>query len=145
MKKPDLLANVMEKISYHVVYDSNIHNSIEFAAANGFTGLQIAVELPRFSPERYSKSNQQAIKAHAQTLGIRLNLHGPDEITSLFVSHPALLNGIRDYYLDLFDFAEGIGAEMLTIHIGKLPGFAKTMIPPPMQFRMKINHSSKPN
>lgn len=121
----DFFHTVLENISYHVVYDANLHEAIDFAAANGFSGIQIALEVPRFSPERFSSGNRQSLKDHARQTGIRIALHGPDDVTSLFVSHPALKRGIHDYYADVFLFAQEIGASMVTIHLGQPVRFSQ--------------------
>lgn len=121
--------SILEKISYHVVYDVNLHDAIDFAARNGFSGIQVAVEVPRFSPERYTSANQSSIRAHAEKAGIRISLNAPDAVTSLFTTHPALKRGVRDYYEDLFNFARGIGVDLITIHLGLLPTYSQHRIP----------------
>ncbi|MBN1349019.1 sugar phosphate isomerase/epimerase [candidate division KSB1 bacterium] len=121
----DNFSNILNHLSYHVVYDPNLHDAIDYAASHGFHGIQIAIEVPRFSPERYSGNNRQAIRQHAEKTGVRIALHGPDDAASLFVSHPALVRGMHEYYRDVFKFGVDIGASLITIHIGQPAAFGR--------------------
>lgn len=115
---------VLEKVSYHVVYDPNLHDALDFAAAHGFKGIQIALEIPRFAPQRFSENQRQALRQHAEKLGLQIGLHGPQDVASLYATHPALVRGIRDYYTDVFHFAAALGASLLTIHLGTIAGIS---------------------
>ena len=46
--------SILDKISYHAVYDKSIVEALEYADANGFSGIQIAVEAPHLSFEKLS-------------------------------------------------------------------------------------------
>jgi sugar phosphate isomerase/epimerase len=108
---------VLKLLSYHVVYDSSILDSIEFAHKNGFSGVQIAIESPHLSFENISDAEITKIKERSEELGIRITLHGPDNL-SLLCSNVSLCNGIISYYSELFAFAKRINAEILTMHLG---------------------------
>lgn len=109
---------ILELLSYHVVYDESIADAIEFASRNGFSGIQVAMESPHLSFENLSPEDKAEIRQRREDLGIRITLHGPDNVASLLQSNPQIRKGILSYYSDLFVFANDIGAILTTIHIG---------------------------
>lgn len=110
--------NIFEHISYHAVYDESIIKALEFAAKNGFSGIQVAVESPHLTFENLSTKEKTEIRQKSKELGIRISLHGPDDVTSLLQNNPHIRKGIHSYYAELFAFAEEIEAILVTIHIG---------------------------
>ena len=111
--------NIIERLSYHAVYDESIIDAIEFASRNGFSGIQVAVESPHLSPENLSPVDKAEIRQRRSELGIRITLHGPDNVASLLQTNTQIRKGILSYYQDLFTFASDIGAVLTTIHIGQ--------------------------
>jgi sugar phosphate isomerase/epimerase len=111
-------SKVLERLSYHVVYDHSIADAIEFASKNGFSGIQVAVESPHLSFENLSSDDKAKIRQKSEERRIRITLHGPDDVASLLHPNLRLRKGILSYYSDLFGFAEDIGAFLITIHIG---------------------------
>lgn len=110
--------SIFERISYHTVYDNNIIDALEFVTENCFTGIQVAVESPHLTFENLSSRERTEIRQRSKELGIRISLHGPDDVTSLLQTNPHIRKGILSYYSDLFTFAEEIEAILVTIHIG---------------------------
>ncbi|UCB43582.1 MAG: sugar phosphate isomerase/epimerase [Dehalococcoidales bacterium] len=124
---------VLERLSYHVVYDESIVEAIEFASGNGFSGIQVAVESPHLSFENLSLADRAEIRRRGEELGIRVVIHGPDDVASLLEPSSQIRKGILVYYADLFTFAGDIGAILTTIHIGH-PAVYPTDTVPEMRF-----------
>lgn len=113
-----MLKDILGRVTYHAVYDDSILDALEFARANGFAGIQAAVELPHLSFERLTARQCAAIRRFREEHDLSVSLHGPDEVASLFLSSPRLLRGVFGYYRALFGFAERIGCGLITIHAG---------------------------
>jgi len=111
-------AKILERLSYHVVYDESIVEAVEFASRNGFSGIQVAVESPHLSFENLSLTDRAEIRQRKEELGIKIAIHGPDDVASLLEPSPQIRKGILSYYANLFVFAGDIGAILTTIHIG---------------------------
>ncbi|WP_371802552.1 sugar phosphate isomerase/epimerase family protein [Candidatus Lokiarchaeum ossiferum] len=120
---------VQNHISFHAVYNSSILDALKFANHTGFKGIQIAVEVPHLSFEQLSDEDCFQIRNYAKKHDLYITLHAPDDVVSLFVVNPALQQGIFAYYTALFDFAEKIGACLITIHLGKMTTFPTDTIP----------------
>lgn len=114
---------ISKKISYHAVYDHSIIDALYYAKVNGFAGVQIAVESPHLSFEKLSNSQCKKIRTVCEKQDLYLTIHAPDAIISLFTYNKHLKQGIFSYYNDLFNFAENIGAQLITIHLGEYTTF----------------------
>ena len=113
---------VFGRMSYHVVYDDTIQDAMTFASKNGFSRITIAVGLPHLAVERMGKGELSQIKKQSERLGIRLNLHAPDDLT-LVHSQPSINDAIMSYYSNLIDIAHEIGAKIITVHPGTPASF----------------------
>ncbi|MHA1672062.1 MAG: sugar phosphate isomerase/epimerase family protein [Promethearchaeota archaeon] len=118
-------------VSFHAVYSSSIHEALLFAHQNGFAGIQLAIESPHFDFHTISQSptKMTKIRTYCQKNSLYVTLHAPDDVTSLFTIHPALKEGIFQYYKSLFDFAEAIGSPLVTIHLGQMTTFPTDSLP----------------
>ena len=114
---------ILDRISYHAVYDASIPDALEYAHENGFAGIQVAVESPHMSFESLSDETIGQIAAYAESNNLYITLHAPDETASLFQPSKFLREGILNYYRALFDFAARIKARLVTIHIGQITAF----------------------
>lgn len=114
---------ISKKLSYHAVYDPSIIEALYYAKKNGFAGIQIAVETPHLSFENLSNRQCDEIQIICEEQGLYLTIHGPDTIASLFTYNNHLKKGIFSYYNDLFNFAEKVNAQLITLHIGDYTKF----------------------
>ena len=114
---------ILEKVTYHAVYDASILDALTFAKANGFAGVQVAVEAPHLTYQVLTDGMLDRIRAFREDNGLILSLHGPDAAASLYTSTGPLRDGMLAYYEELFDFAAKIGAHLVTIHLGLPPSF----------------------
>lgn len=118
-----MLSNVLERASYHAVYDDSILDALCFARENGFTGIQVAAEAPHLSFESISDAECGRIAQYRQTHGLRICLHAPDTAASLFATSRYLVEGTFAYFDALLAFAERIGSRLITVHPGIMPTF----------------------
>jgi sugar phosphate isomerase/epimerase len=117
----EMAGNILDKVSYHAVYDDSIMDALRYANSNGFSGIQLACKVPQFSFDGQSKRERRVVSQFVQRNEIRIVLHAADETASLLETNTCLQRGILNYYSALFDFAEELGAQMITIHLGTMP------------------------
>ena len=115
--------SILDKLSYHAVYDASIPDALRFASEHGFSGVQVAVESPHLSFENMTDDDCCEIAGLRHKKGLSVSLHCPDHVTSLFAFSPQLVEGIFGYYEALFTFAENIGARLITVHLGEASSF----------------------
>ena len=97
--------------------------ALRCAVDSGFAGVQVAVDVPHFSPERVGAAERQAIARFRAANRLRISLHAPDHSTSLFVDSGPLIQGVFRYFEGLFEFGQRIGAALITCHVGAMPAF----------------------
>jgi len=100
--------SILDKISYHAVYDKSIVEALEYADVNGFSGIQIAIEAPHLSFEKLSEEEIEEIRKIAIDNGLNISIHCPDEGLSLFEHSSFLWEGKYKYFEALFNFSEKI-------------------------------------
>lgn len=123
------MQNILDKTSYHAVYDASILDALRYAAENGFRGVQVAVETPHLAFHRLAPAGCDAIAAFCADNKLYLTLHGPDHAATLLQTDPRLRDGIRAYFAALFDFAGLIGARLITFHPGAAARFGTDTVP----------------
>ena len=114
---------VLDRVTYHAVYDDSIMAALYFASSHALAGVQIPLDLPRFSPYRVTADERKQIKSFCQEHNLRISLHTPDDSVSLFAPPGPVSQGILEYFADVFDLAADIGAATVTIHPGAMPSF----------------------
>ena len=124
------MLSIIERVTYHAVYDESIMTALAYAKENGFAGIQVAVETPHLSFEQLGRDDRRRISDFVSDNSMRLSLHAPDDSVSLFQTSPYLLDGVFAYYDALFAFGEAIGASIVTFHLGSLPTYSTNEDPP---------------
>jgi sugar phosphate isomerase/epimerase len=114
---------IIDRVSYHAVYDKSILDALKYAHRNGFAGIQLAVEVPHLSFESLSEEELQKITSFVEATGTRISIHAPDEATSLFQYSKFLRQGVKEYFHALFDLAARVKAQIITIHTGVMLSF----------------------
>jgi sugar phosphate isomerase/epimerase len=112
--------DILTKVTYHAVYDASILDALTYARDHGFAGVQVAVETPHLRFDLLTPDARAEVAAFREANGLVLSLHGPDDVASLFESHPALVRGTFGYFEDLFDFAADVGAHIISFHPGAM-------------------------
>ena len=114
---------ILDRVSYHAVYDASILDALEYAHDNGFAGIQLAAESPHLAFEQLSEREIGEIGSFVAAQHTFVSIHAPDEAASLLQHSHHLRAGIQNYYRALFDFAAAVGACLVTIHIGGMTTF----------------------
>jgi sugar phosphate isomerase/epimerase len=122
-------ADILARLSYHVVYDDSIVDALQFAHARGFSGIQVALEMPHLQFAGLTSIEKRKIRDFAQDNSIRICLHGHDYMASLCEPEPHLRNGIFEYLSAMLDFAGEVGATLITLHGGSVPYFRTDTVP----------------
>src|SRR4030042_4401731 len=109
---------ILQRISYHAVYDNSIMDALEFAYENGFAGIQLTTDSPHLSFESLPESSIIKIRSFLENKNLYLTIHAPDEAISPYTNSKVLRKGVLDYCRVLFDFASKMKAPLVTIHLG---------------------------
>ncbi|MHA2124485.1 MAG: sugar phosphate isomerase/epimerase family protein [Promethearchaeota archaeon] len=123
------MKGILNKISFHAIYNNNILESLHYAKEKGFSGIQIATEVPHFSFENLSNEQFSEIREFCEKEQLYITIHGPDIVTSLFTTNPHLKKGIFSYYKELFIFAEKINSKLISIHLGNITKYRTDTTP----------------
>ena len=106
-----------KRFGYHVVYDIDIYNAINFASRNGFGYIVPDLMVPRFFPERFSQSERRRIREVATSRNVSISFHGPSDYLNLGTLYLEVRKAVLNRMKLCLDFARDVGAERLTIHI----------------------------
>ncbi len=77
-----------KRFGYHVVYDSDIFDAINFASENSFGYIVPDLMIPRFFPERFSQSERRCIREDAQSKNVSISLNAPSDYLNLGSPYP---------------------------------------------------------
>jgi sugar phosphate isomerase/epimerase len=106
-----------ERFGYHVVYDADICDAINFALQHGFGYIVPDLMIPRFFPDHFSKSERHRIRDFANSKGVSISFHGPSDYVNLGTLYPEVRRAVLDRMKLCLDFARDVEAERFTIHI----------------------------
>lgn len=110
---------ILDRITYHAVYDDSVFDALDFAAENGFAGVQLAEETPHLSLAALSSHDRDHLARLIERRSQRLTVHAPDDTASLFVTDRTLASGVLAYFRALFDICAEAGVSMVTMHVGQ--------------------------
>lgn len=105
--------------------EENIFTAIDFAVENGFSAIEINLNVPNFFPERYNEGERRRIKEKIEKEGITLSFHAPEDIP-LYHLHSSVRRAGLERFKDCIDFAEEIGGKKITFHTGTSVCFTQT-------------------
>lgn len=125
-----LANNILSKVTYHAVYDESVMDALQYARTGGFAGVQLAVEVPHLNPDRVPMAALREAGGFRARHAMRISLHTPDHVCSLFETARGLSNAILGYYSDLLTYAEALGASLIVLHLGDIPSFRTDAEPP---------------
>ena len=106
-----------KRFGYHVVYDVDIYNAINFASRHGLGYIVPDLMIPRIFPERFSQSERRRIREAAASRNVSISFHGPSDYLNLGTIYPEVRKAVLNRMKLCLDFARDVGAERLTIHI----------------------------
>jgi len=105
-----------KRLGYHVVYDVDIYDAIDFASKHRFGYVVPDLMIPRFFPECFSQSERRSIREVAAAKGVSISFHGPSDYLNLGTLYPEVKRAVLDRMKLCIDFARDVGAERFTIH-----------------------------
>ena len=106
-----------KRFGYHVVYDVDIYDAIDFAGSHGFGYVVPDLMIPRFFPECFSQPERRRIREFAASRGVSISFHGPSNYLNLGTLYPEVRQAVLDRMKLCLNFARDVGAERFTIHI----------------------------
>ena len=106
-----------KRFGYHVVYDIDIYDAINFASTHGFGYIVPDLMIPRFFPERFSQQERTCIREFVASKSVSISFHGPSDYLNLGSLYPEVRKAVLDRMKLSLDFARDVGAERFTIHI----------------------------
>jgi sugar phosphate isomerase/epimerase len=106
-----------KRFGYHVVYDVDIYDAINFASSHGFGYIVPDLMVPRFFPERFSSPERRRIREFAASKGVSISFHGPSDYLNLGTLYPEVKRAVLKRMKLCLDFAHDVDAERFTIHI----------------------------
>jgi sugar phosphate isomerase/epimerase len=122
------LSWLVNRIGYHVVFDESIEEAIRYASRNGFTSIQVDLNLPRFFPERFTANHRARLRDLAARTGVTIVLHAPE--LALQTLHRTVLLAILRRLEEVIEFARALGVRSVTIHPGPVQTFNVAGEPP---------------
>jgi sugar phosphate isomerase/epimerase len=106
-----------KRFGYHVVYDADIYDAIDFASSHGFGYIVPDLMIPRFFPERFSPQERRRIREFAASKGVAISFHGPSDYLNIGTLYPEVRKAVLKRMKLCLEFARDVGAERFTIHI----------------------------
>ena len=105
--------------SFHAVYEPSILDALREAVEHGFDGVQLAMDAPHLGFEALDLAQRRQIASFRERHGLRIALHAPDDMASLYEHRRTFRSGIFAYFGELLQFADDIGARIITVHPGR--------------------------
>jgi len=113
-----------ERFGYHVVYDRDIYDAIDFASDHSFGYVVPDLTVPRFWPEKFRPSELRRIRRYASDHGVSISFHGPSENLNLATPFSEVRCGIFHRMKLCLEMARDLEAERFTIHPSHPQDFA---------------------
>ena len=111
--------------AYHMIYDTSLHEAIDYASGNAWNGIVPDFGVPEFSPEKVAFYERMQLRQRAHELGIEWGFHAPGDDVSLFCTYPIIKDAILEYFRDIIDFARDLSKKRtnIVVHAGTPPTF----------------------
>lgn len=113
-----------ERFGYHVVYDRDLYDAIDFAADHGFGYIVPDLMIPRFFPENINQDERRRIREYAESRGVSLSFHAPSDNLNLVAPYPEVRRAVLQRMALSLQLALDLGAERFTVHPTAPPNFA---------------------
>ncbi len=113
-----------ERFGYHVVYDRDLYDAVDFACGQNFGYIVPDLMIPRFWPENIQPSERRKIRRYAAGHGVSISFHGPSDSLNLAAPYPEVRSGVLQRMSLCLELARDLEAERFTIHPSQPPNFA---------------------
>jgi len=111
------------RFGYHVVYDKDIYDAVDFAHSHNFGYIVPDLLIHRFWPENIGPSERRRIRRYAADHGVSISCHGPSDNLNLAAPYPEVRRGILQRMKLCLELARDLEAERFTIHPSQPPNF----------------------
>jgi len=105
-----------ERFGYHVVYDRDILDAVDYAADHGFGYIVPDLMIPRFFPENLDRQERRRIRRHSESRGVSLSFHAPSDNLNLVAPYPEVRRAVLKRMKLSLRLAQDLGAERFTVH-----------------------------
>lgn len=113
------------KVGYHVVYDRDLHDALEYAHKHGFDYIVPDLTVPRFWPESLNISHRRRLRRSADDLGLFIAFHAPSAIDLVSI-YPDVRRGVLERLRLCLQLARDLEALWMTIHPSQPPDFSSS-------------------
>lgn len=118
------LSSSRARFGYHVVYDRDIHDALDFASQRGFGYVVPDLMIPRFLPERMDREERRRVREHCESVNVSISFHGPSDNLNLVTPYPEVRRAIVKRMASSLQLAIELKAQRFTIHSSAPPNFA---------------------
>ena len=114
-----------QRRAYHMVYNTSLHEALDYASGNVWNGIVPDFGVPELSPEKVAFYERMQLRQRSHELGIEWGFHAPGDDVSLFCTYPSIRNAILEYFRDIIDFARDLSKTRtnIVVHAGTPPSF----------------------
>lgn len=105
--------------------EKDIFDIIDYAYKNGFSAVELNINMPIFFPERFNRKEREKIKEYSNDKNIELTFHAPEDISLLQLQEDVRKAGINRLK-EVIDFGYDLEASRITMHIGPSVCFTLT-------------------
>jgi sugar phosphate isomerase/epimerase len=105
--------------------EKDIFDAIKYASDNGFSSVELNVNMPIFFPENFTSKQREEVKKYKDGLGVDITLHAPEDLTLLQLQK-SIRKATMERFKEVLDFAGDIGASRVTMHVGPAVCFTLT-------------------
>jgi sugar phosphate isomerase/epimerase len=105
-----------ERFGYHVVYDRDLLDAVDYAADHGFGYIVPDLMIPRFFPENLDRQERRRIRQYAESRDVSLSFHAPSDNLNLVAPYPEVQRAVLKRMRLSLRLAQDLGAERFTVH-----------------------------
>jgi sugar phosphate isomerase/epimerase len=105
--------------------EKDIFDAIKYASENGFSSVELNVNMPIFFPENFTLEQRKEVAKYKLELGVDITLHAPEDLTLLQLQK-SIRKATMERFKEVLDFAGDIGASRVTMHVGPAVCFTLT-------------------
>lgn len=113
----------MLRVGFSATYGfKSAAEAIEFAVNNDFSAVELNLNMPEFFPGKYSTEERAAIKNLAESKGVYITFHAPEDI-NLCSKQKDIVDASIRILKECIDFACDLGGKRFTFHLGDSVNF----------------------
>jgi sugar phosphate isomerase/epimerase len=112
------------RFGYHIVYDRDIYDALDYASNHGFGYIVPDLMIPRYWPENYPEAERRRMREYAESQNVGVSFHSPADNLSLLTAYPEVRGAIIERMRLCLEFTKDFGAERFTIHPAEPRRFA---------------------